>query len=278
MAHLPLSFEPEVIQILALENERLKKELDEWKAAAGWRADGFGPQTPAEVAVFQRESDRVNGQVTGFKLAVLQADLSIAEEGHAADRLRILELEAALEEARAAVRLMLKENGEERTALAKVRTAATEVLQNLEQQLEAYWRRSDRNRRFAFLWKEHAKTLAINCRALETVAHAAADVLEGQTDASKQLLEKYRLEQQTHAVYRETAEHFMRAMQFHHDLAAPVLKACKAIPEHARKGLVLGMPWLGTLYAAINTWIEKDAAADQFGSSEPGVETPTGQG
>lgn len=56
------------------EVERLRKELDEWKAAAGWRADGFGPQTPAEVAVFQRQADYVNGQVTGLEIAKLRRE------------------------------------------------------------------------------------------------------------------------------------------------------------------------------------------------------------
>lgn len=75
-----LTSEQEQLRILGLENTRLRKELVEWRAAAGWRADGFGPQTPAEVAVFQRQAEYVNGQIAGLEIAKLRADVEFSND------------------------------------------------------------------------------------------------------------------------------------------------------------------------------------------------------
>lgn len=229
-------------------------ELEEWKKAAGWREDGFGPQTPAEVAVFQREAEHVNGQVAALEISKARAELATCQ--------------AAREEAMACIRMMLKANEDERsrheatkahlsrsmqgeadalaeitrlkeeirTELAIAQGSAKEALQNLDdseaevkylkQQLERYWRLFNTPRRFAFLWKEHAKRLLATVRELEREGQVAADLLEQREDAYKLLWESYEREQRMHAIYKESAEDCIRAMQGERDQLQPMLKVC----------------------------------------------------
>ena len=119
---------------LAAENLLLRQELEAWKAAAGWREDGLGPQSPAEVAVFRREAERVNGQVAALEIAKARRERDRLGE-HAA-------------------------MGDEKyqRLLDKLETGEKEVAY-LKEQLERYWRRYDKGRRYATLWKGHAKKL-----------------------------------------------------------------------------------------------------------------------
>lgn len=236
-----MSPDGEMIAALATENEQLRAELALWRAAAGWSADGFGPQTPDEVAVFQREAERVNGQVTAFEIAKLRAEVARLKKD--------LEFEKdCLEVAHKHGKDGREQRDKLRVDLAEASGTAKEALQELDaseaevtylkQQLQSYQRRSDRNRRFAFLWKEHAKRLAVSGRALERATHEAAGVLEQWNDASKQLMEQYKRDQQAHAVYRDSAEDCMRAMQTERDQTLqPMLKACDACFDECQ-GLV----------------------------------------
>ncbi len=243
MAHAPLSFEPEVIHILSLENERLKKELDEWRVAAGWTADGFGPQTPNEVAVFQREAERVNGQVTALEISKLRLQLAACAESREQIIVALEGVKATLEQVQTSWQLnrgllelakeelatlrkdldfetdsltAMRKNGRTvceqrdqiRTELESAKATAKEALQNLDES------------------EEEVTQLRVRVAELEQEAQVADDLLEQREDAYKLLWESHEREQQTHAVYRESAEDCMRALQTEYDLVQPMLKAC----------------------------------------------------
>ena len=74
-------------------------------------------------------------------------------------------------------------------------------------------------------------------------------------------------QQKCSEVYREHAEHFMRAMKFHSDLAKPVLKLLRDMDWNAEVHGTGGptVYQLDVLGRAVLAWLEAEAAADQFG-------------
>ena len=93
-------------------HEQTRAELERWRTA--WGGD-FGPQTPDEVSVFLRESERVQGQVSACEIAkalARVAELEQKNEGleracygdgrgaHAEDLLKLQAAESALASAR----------------------------------------------------------------------------------------------------------------------------------------------------------------------------------
>lgn len=267
-----------MISTLATENEQLRAELTAWKIAAGWTPNGFGPQTPDEVAIFQREGQRVDGQVASFEVAKARRELE--------------QLRVDLEELKTS-------SGLDRGLLEAAKEAIIRKQETLEQEQRSHAAYREASEHYIRAVQGHfdaAKPILNACDGLaeqvrnrpvpgmpwlEPLYLAVDEWLQAgwgmggdvgrvrYPELKTATLEDWR----TRALYAEVdvsvLEHKLKCevaeTQRQHELlvrAQPVLKACEAIPEYARKGLVIGMPWLGALYAAVNAWLEKKAAID----------------
>lgn len=253
-----------------LETEQLKDDLD-FESACLNAAQKNGKciweqwqETRAELATTKAALEEAKLAVSALlKASGVEGDRHEETRAHLSRTMQG-ELVALAEISRLNVELAIAQ-GSSKEALQNLDDSEAELTQ-VKEQLKSWWRRSDKNRRYASLWKEHAKRLAVTVRELEREGEVAAELLEQREDAYRLLWKSYEREQKTHDVYKETAEHFVKAMQANHDRAQPLLKACQGVPECVRKeALGLSIPWLATLFEAINVWMDAEAKANQFG-------------
>lgn len=102
---------------------------------------------------------------------------------------------------------------------------------------------------------EQRSELRASLAEAKGISREAAVLLEQREEAYKLLREEYEREKRTYAVYRETAEHFLRVMQLQRDQMQPLMKACLAVPERPRREAhKLSIPWLAQLLEAIAEW------------------------